>query len=67
VWGIRYMLKVVVSSQNLLIRLLREGDRGATAVEYGLIIVLIAAVIAVVVKTMGTTVKQAFTVVLGKF
>jgi len=61
------MCKVFVSTQNFLFRMLRQDDRGATAVEYGLILVFIAAVIAVVVKTMGTTVKQAFTVVLGKF
>lgn len=61
------MLKVVVSSQNLLIRLLRQDDRGATAVEYGLILALIAVIIAAAVKVLGTTVKQAFTVVVGKF
>jgi pilus assembly protein Flp/PilA len=61
------MYRVFVSSQNLLIRVLRQDEQGATAVEYGLILVFIAAVIAVVVKTMGTTVKQALTVMVGKF
>jgi len=36
-------------------------DRGATAVEYGLIVALIAAVIVVVVTTLGTEINAAFT------
>jgi pilus assembly protein Flp/PilA len=44
---------------------LREGtsDRGATAVEYGLLVALIAAVIVVTVVTLGTKVKAGFTTV----
>jgi pilus assembly protein Flp/PilA len=37
------------------------GDRGATAVEYGLIIALIAAVIAAAVATLGGTLSTLFT------
>jgi pilus assembly protein Flp/PilA len=41
---------------------LRErGERGATAVEYGMIVALIAAVIVVVVTTLGTQINAAFT------
>jgi pilus assembly protein Flp/PilA len=40
---------------------LATRDRGATAVEYGLLVALIAAVIVVVVKTLGTNVSTAFT------
>ncbi len=35
-------------------------DRGATAVEYGLLVALIAAVIVVVVATLGTRISTAF-------
>ena len=41
----------------------RNGERGATAVEYGLIVALIAAVIVVIVGTLGTQVNTAFTTV----
>ena len=36
------------------------GDRGATAVEYGLIIALIAAVIAATVAVLGTNLEGLF-------
>ena len=39
---------------------LRYSERGATAVEYGLIVALIAAVIVVVVATLGTQIRTAF-------
>ena len=35
-------------------------DKGATAVEYGLLVALIAAVIVVVVALLGTRVSTAF-------
>ncbi len=41
---------------------LRDED-GATAVEYGLLVALIAAVIVVVVVTLGSRVKEAFMIV----
>lgn len=61
------MLKYFVSLQNFVTQPLRRDDRGATAVEYGLIVALIAVVIAAVVATLGTTIKQAFTTVTGAF
>jgi pilus assembly protein Flp/PilA len=36
-------------------------DRGASAVEYGLMVAAIAAVIVTAVFTLGTTVNKAFT------
>jgi len=39
---------------------LREGERGATAVEYGMLVALIAAVIVGIVATLGGEVKTAF-------
>lgn len=45
---------------SLYIRL-RYADEGATAVEYGMMVALIAAVIVAVVATLGTQVNTAFT------
>ena len=39
---------------------MREEERGATAVEYGLIVALIAAIIIGVVATLGTKVNDNF-------
>jgi pilus assembly protein Flp/PilA len=41
-------------------RAFRNDDRGATAVEYGLMVALIAAVIAGVVFALGQTLKTNF-------
>ena len=40
-----------------------RDEKGATAVEYGLMVALIAAVIVTVVATLGTQVNAAFTTV----
>jgi pilus assembly protein Flp/PilA len=44
------MLKLLIS---------RRGQRGASAVEYGLLVAAIAAIIAIVVFALGGLVKQA--------
>ena len=41
-------------------RFLREDD-GATLVEYGLLVALIAAVCVVIIKSLGTKVNAGFT------
>lgn len=41
-----------------------KQDRGATAVEYGLIVALIAAVIVGIVATLGTEIQTAFQTVV---
>lgn len=56
------MLKRFVSLQNFLATSLRS-DRGATAVEYGLLVALIAAVIVGIVAVVGTKVANAFSTV----
>ena len=43
---------------------LKYSEKGATAVEYGLLVALIAAVIVGVVGLLGTAVKGAFQTVL---
>lgn len=47
-------------------RVKARKDEGATAVEYGLIVALIAAVIVVIVATLGTQILAAFTSVSGQ-
>ncbi|HEY2640822.1 MAG TPA: Flp family type IVb pilin [Streptosporangiaceae bacterium] len=56
------MVKRFVSLQNSLAIALRS-DRGATAVEYGLLVALIAAVIIGVVVVVGHQVSNAFSTV----
>jgi pilus assembly protein Flp/PilA len=54
------MLNVIVSLQQYLYTALRRDDRGATAVEYGLLVALIAAVIVTIVFTLGQQISTAF-------
>ena len=44
----------------------RRNDEGATAVEYGLMVSLIAAVIAVAVALIGTNLTSLFNTVAAK-
>ena len=46
-------------------RFLRDDD-GATAIEYGLIVALIAVVIITAVTTLGTKLDGTFTTINGK-
>jgi len=57
------MLKYYVSLKTFLRGLPKCDDRGATAVEYGLIVALIAAVIIGIVTTLGTQIANVFTTV----
>jgi pilus assembly protein Flp/PilA len=41
-----------------------KDEEGATAVEYGLIVALIAAVIVIIVGTLGTKISAAFQTVV---
>lgn len=54
------MLKLYCRIQAAL-----ASDRGATAVEYGIMVALIAAIIVGIVATLGTQVFNAFTTVSG--
>jgi pilus assembly protein Flp/PilA len=49
--------------QAALTWLQSRDERGATAVEYGMLVALIAAVIVTIVATLGTQVNNAFTTV----
>ena len=55
------MLARLAKLQTSMFHILSAKERGATAVEYGLMVALIAAVIVAVVKTLGTQVNTAFT------
>ena len=57
------MLKSYISVQTYLAGLLNRVDRGATAVEYGLMVALIAGVIIVAVTLIGTKLTTLFTTV----
>lgn len=59
--------RVALCLQGLLTQPLRRDDRGATAVEYALIATLIAVVIVVAVRTVGTRVVIMFTNVANAF
>jgi pilus assembly protein Flp/PilA len=54
------MLKLYVSVQNFMYQSLRRDDRGATAVEYGLMVALIAAAIVAIVTTVGVHLTTEF-------
>ncbi len=57
------MLKSYISVQTYLAGLLNRDDRGATAVEYGLMVALIAGVIIVAVTLIGTKLNTLFNTV----
>ncbi len=54
------MLRYAVAFSNFLHTAFSRGDRGVTAVEYALILALIAGVIIVVVTTLGTDIRTEF-------
>ena len=51
-----YLTTLVFVAQQRL----GKGTKGATAVEYGLLVALIAAVLITVVTTLGTTIQGEF-------
>ena len=59
------MLKYFVALQSFVAQRLGRDDRGATAVEYGLMVALIAAVIIGAVTLLGGNLNTLFTNVAG--
>jgi pilus assembly protein Flp/PilA len=55
------MLKALTKLQSLR----ATRDQGASAVEYGLLVALIAAVIVIAVTTLGTNLSSIFNSVAG--
>jgi len=54
------VLNVIGIVQGFLARLVRRDDRGASAVEYGLLVFLIALVIIGAVTLLGTNLSSIF-------
>lgn len=54
------MLKMLVTLQIMFTDSFDRDDEGATAVEYGLLVALIAAVIVVTVGLLGAQIQVAF-------
>jgi pilus assembly protein Flp/PilA len=54
----RVAVRLFVEAQNRW-REISDGERGATAVEYGIMVALIAAVIIVAVRTLGEKTNNA--------
>jgi len=59
------MIKTYLSMRLYFTSLLNRDDRGATAVEYGLMVALIAAVIIGAVTLIGTDLNTMFRSVAG--
>jgi pilus assembly protein Flp/PilA len=62
----KFFMNMYVAMQTGLLNLrenVADRDRGATAVEYGLLVALIAGVIVVAVGVLGGKVNDAFTFV----
>lgn len=59
------MLNYFVALVTALTQRLDRDDRGATAVEYGLMVALIAAVIIGAVTLIGTNLNNLFNTVAG--
>ena len=61
------MVKLIACALTRRVARVAGDDRGATAVEYCLIAVLVAAVIAVVVTVLGQQVSNDFQSVMAQF
>jgi len=59
------MLKFAIFLQNFFTESVRRDDKGATAIEYGLIVTLIAVVITGVVAAIGAMLNIRFGQVLS--
>jgi pilus assembly protein Flp/PilA len=60
------MLQFLVTLQAFVAGRLDRDDKGATAVEYGLMVSLIAVVIITAVATMGTNLNSMFNTIGAK-
>jgi len=65
--GLMYRLGASISELTHGRLAIRPGDRGATAVEYGLMVTLIAVVIVVAVAAFGVNVSKLFLVPASVF
>ena len=59
----KFQLLTLMFLNDLKAKHAERGERGATAVEYGMLVALIAAVIVVVVAALGQNINDAFTTI----
>jgi pilus assembly protein Flp/PilA len=59
------ILQLWVVASTWFVERVSRDERGATAVEYGIMVALIAAVIVLVVQALGVQVKAGFCKVAG--
>jgi pilus assembly protein Flp/PilA len=59
------MFNVLFALQSIFGRRVETDDDGATMVEYGLMVALIAVVVAVAAGTLGTAIFDLFNTVAG--
>jgi pilus assembly protein Flp/PilA len=59
------MLRFCIFVDSLVRQALQRDDRGVTSVEYGLMVALIAVVIAVTVRLLGNNLSALFNNVAG--
>jgi len=59
----RHVLKFLANLAKFTVKFLRNKEEGATAVEYGLLVAAIAAVIVGTVVSIGGKIKTAFVTV----
>jgi len=62
----RMLVMVQIAFGDLADRMREDKDRGATAVEYGLLVALIAGVIITVITLLGVKLQDVFTSVTDK-
>ncbi len=60
------MLNFLFTLQAMVANRVERDDKGATAVEYGLLVALIAAVIIATVVTLGGQINTAFQTIVNE-
>ncbi|MGW5195011.1 Flp family type IVb pilin [Kribbella sp. NPDC004138] len=59
------MLNDLRTYMQSLVRQIRNDERGATMIEYGLMVALIAVIVAAAVGPLGTAIAGLFTGIIG--
>ncbi|MET9270724.1 Flp family type IVb pilin [Kribbella sp. NPDC003557] len=59
------MLNDLRTYMQTLVRQIRSDERGATMIEYGLMVALIAVIVAAAVGPLGTAIAGLFTGIIG--
>jgi pilus assembly protein Flp/PilA len=59
------MLNYITTHLQAFTKQLRRDDRGATMIEYGLMVALIAVIVAAAVGPLGVAIAALFTGIIG--